>query len=500
MTLLIRVDAGKRMGTGHFMRCLALAQAWLEAGGKVVFVCGESLEFLKDRLRVEELEVNFLSTTPGSNEDAIQTAELAQELKASWVVVDGYHFSAEYQRAIKQHDLRLLFIDDNGHCDHYYADIVLNQNVHASPELYASREPYTRCLLGTQYVLLRREFWGWADWTRTIPEVARKILVTLGGSDPENVTMKVITAVEQVELDGLEATVVIGGGNPYKDQLQLAAQGSKIPIHIESNTTRMPELMAWADVAVSSGGSTCWELAFMGLPHLILVVADNQVPIARELDKLGIARCLGWYSTVLPEDIASHLEELLPKMKVRSEMSGYGRQLVDGKGAKRVVKNFLDFTLTLRPVRREDCALLWKWANDPTVREVSFSLDPIPWEKHVYWFESKLADPLCLIFIGVSQNDEPIGQVRFELSDNDKAEIHVVIDESYRGQGYGSKLIDLAVTELFRNTSVQSVNAFVKSTNHASMRAFEKAGFKKIGAVTIKRCESLHYKRTRSYQ
>jgi len=335
--LLIRTDASAQIGTGHLMRCLALAQAWQDTGGRAVFLMATEVPALEYRLHSEGMEVVHLPVQPGSIDDAAQTVDFSQEVGADWVVVDGYHFGADYQRAVKERGLRLLFIDDNGHAEHYYADLVLNQNIHAHEGLYRNRESYTRLLLGTRYVLLRRGFIKWRGWKREIPEVARKILVTMGGSDPDNVTLKVIQALQQVEVDGLEAVVVVGGGNPHYEELQSAVQGSHFPIRLESNVTDMPELMAWADVAVSAGGNTSWELAFMGVPAFLIILASNQRPIAECLDTLGVVVNLGWFKDVAPTEMTQVMTQLLRAPRTRAEMSKHGRQLVDGMGSERVI-------------------------------------------------------------------------------------------------------------------------------------------------------------------
>jgi UDP-2,4-diacetamido-2,4,6-trideoxy-beta-L-altropyranose hydrolase len=336
--LLIRADAGTQIGIGHVMRCLALAQAWQDTGGRVVFLMATESPPLEARLRSEGMEVVHLPVQPGSTDDAIQTANHARQVGANWVVVDGYHFGAGYQRVIKDHGLHLLFIDDIGHAEHYYADRVLNQNIHAHEGLYKSKEPYTRLLLGTRYVLLRREFLKWRGWKREIPEVARKVLVTMGGSDPDNVTLKVIQALQQVDMDGLEAIVVVGGSNPNHEELQAAVQDSRFPIRLESNVTDMPELMAWADVAVSAGGSTCWEIAFMGLPSLVLVLSENQQGIATGLDEAGVVLNVGWYTKASIAQVTKTLVVLLEDRGLRRRMGLQGRELVDGLGSERAVK------------------------------------------------------------------------------------------------------------------------------------------------------------------
>ena len=342
MQIVFRVDASTQIGTGHVMRCLALAQAWQDTQGQAIFVMTTSVPALEERLQSEGMQVVHLTTEPGSLDDAQQTATLAHQFGATWVVVDGYHFGGEYQQILKQSKLHLLFIDDYGHAEHYYADFVLNQNISADEQWYQNREPYTQLLLGSCYALLRREFWQWQGWQRTVPPVAKKVLVTLGGADPDNITLKVIQSLQIVEGEELEAVVVVGGSNPHYENLKMAVQDSRYPIQVQQNVTNMPELMAWADMAISAGGSTCWELAFMGLPSILLILADNQRAIAQKLATLNLAVNLGWHQDVTIEEIGLALRESIGDRPKRETMSKRERELVDGNGARRVVSEMVN--------------------------------------------------------------------------------------------------------------------------------------------------------------
>ena len=334
--LVIRADANAQMGTGHLMRCLALAQAWHDPGEQVHFVLATEASALEARLTAEGMRVHHIDAMPGSTADATQAIRLAQQVEAPWIVLDGYHFDATYQRIVKEARLRLLFIDDYGHSDHYCADIVLNQNIYAHEGLYVHREPYTHLLLGTRYALLRREFWPWRNWRREIPEVARKILVTLGGSDPDNETLKVVQAIQRLTIGGKEAVVVIGGSNPHYHELESAVHCAQEGICLERDVMDMTALIAWADVAVSGGGSTCWELAFMGLPALVVVLAENQRLIAEGLDSAKVALNLGWREEVTVAQIQGVLTDLLTSAEIRAVMANQGQRLVDGEGGYRV--------------------------------------------------------------------------------------------------------------------------------------------------------------------
>lgn len=336
--LLVRVDSGINIGSGHVMRCLALAQAWQDGGGDVVFVLAPKSPNAEARLTAEGFEALHINAKPGSAEDARLTTKLAHKYGASWVVVDGYHFGGDYQKIIKEAVLNLLFIDDYGHADYYPADIVLNQNMHADENIYLNRASYTKLLLGTRYVLLRREFLRWQGYKREIPEIARKMLVTMGGSDPQNVTLKVLQALKNIDIDGFEALCVVGGSNPHYGALIDFVETANLPVRIERDVKDMSQLMAWADVAITAGGTTCWELAFMGVPALVVITANNQLSIAKAIDESGIAFNIGWFDDIESTNLAEALLSLLRNYEQRLNMSIKARATIDGKGSARILK------------------------------------------------------------------------------------------------------------------------------------------------------------------
>ncbi len=335
--LLIRADASPRIGTGHIMRCLALAQAWQTDVGQACFLTSSEIAALEDRLRVEGFEVLLHTESLGGQKDAENTVAVARDMAAKVIVVDGYHFDATYQRRLKTAGFRVLVVDDNAHADHYFADWVLNQNIYAHEGLYTNREPYTQLLLGTRYALLRREFWLWRGWQRQIEPVGRKVLVTLGGSDPDNVTLKVIQALQQVELPDLEAIVVVGGSNPHFAELQAAIKTTDRRIILQRNVTDMPKLIAWADMAIAAGGSTCWELAFMGLPGILIVLAKNQELLIDRLHMLGAFKSLGWYHLLKVSHLSESLKRLVLSFEYRQSMYKACIATVDGVGSFRTI-------------------------------------------------------------------------------------------------------------------------------------------------------------------
>jgi UDP-2,4-diacetamido-2,4,6-trideoxy-beta-L-altropyranose hydrolase len=336
-TVLIRADASVAVGTGHVMRCLALAQEWQDKGGSAVFAMSQFTPAVRERLQREGVGVVQVTAELGSADDARETVAIARQNHALWVVVDGYGFGAEYQEALKVAGLKVLFIDDNGHAAHYSADLVLNQNAHANEALYRSRELSTKLLLGPRFAMLRREFAARRGWKREIAAIGRSVLVTMGGSDPGNLTALVMEAVGLVEIEGLEARIVVGGSNPHFESLQLYAVQNAERMTVWRSVSNMAELMAWADIAVSSAGTTSWELAFMSLPSVLLTVVEHQFPVARALGASRAGVNLGWFSEIDKRSIASAISELLADGRLRNEMAANGRGLVDGYGADRVV-------------------------------------------------------------------------------------------------------------------------------------------------------------------
>ena len=252
--LVIRADGDARIGTGHVMRCLALGQAWQDAGGGVVFLTAPGTEALESRLGREGFEIHHVRAAPGSAEDGAETVRMSDACGAEWMVVDGYHFGPDYLQAVKGGNHGLLVVDDKGQTGACAANLVLNQNLHADEGLYGDRRAETRLLLGLDHVMLRREFRRRIGHRPNVAEVARKILVTLGGADRGNHTGLVMRALELAQTPGLEATVVVGPSNPNKEPLKALASAMSYPISFAFDIENMADLMAGVDLAICTGG------------------------------------------------------------------------------------------------------------------------------------------------------------------------------------------------------------------------------------------------------
>lgn len=471
------------MGTGHVMRCLALAEPWLAAGSPVIFVAQQMPEALGQRAINAGVAPHPINGEAGGIEDAWATIAVAERHPDAWLVVDGYQFGPAYQETVKQAGVKLLLVDDFGHASHYYADFVLNQNLGADASWYPLKDEKTRLLLGTRYVQLRGEFLKQKTPAREPEQETVSILVTLGGSDPDNVTAKVIAALQATS--NVAATVVIGGSNPHWEDLQALVEKDASRIQLIRNANNMPELMAGADLAIAAGGTTAWEFAYMGVPMLTIVLADNQKSNGEQLAAAGVAVNLGWHEELTPEVITKQIEALAADKAKRQEMEAKAWELVDGLGSMRVWLQLNESSLKLRPATEKDAKLIFDWANDAGVRAVSFSSEPIIWENHLTWFNAKLSDANYRIWVAEDVEGTPIGQVRFQI-EGETAAISISLDAGQRGKNRGSLLIWAACRKLFAETAVKQVRAYIKPDNQASVRAFEKAGFEDWDETTVK--------------
>jgi RimJ/RimL family protein N-acetyltransferase len=209
---------------------------------------------------------------------------------------------------------------------------------------------------------------------------------------------------------------------------------------------------------------------------------------------------------VSAEAIAAGLRRLCRDHELRISLFQRSRELVDGNGARRVVSVLRGTEgVRLRRVRLEDRRILWEWANDPAVRASSFSPDPISWETHVAWFAEKCsldkqaesasetAQNKSEIWIAEDAAGTAIGQVRFDIRPDGSCEVDVSVVPSMRGLGLASTLIQLGVQELRQKQPKVRVHALIKAANVASLKAFEQAGFRRMGTDQIRGYATIHF-------
>ena len=342
-TLYIRADATQKIGTGHVMRCIALAQAWQDTEGKVVFISHCQSNLIKQRILDEGFNLVGIERFYSHFNDfkifrnCISSVSKGKEtLSRDWVVLDGYHFDTAYQKSIQEAGYKLLVIDDYAHLNCYHANLLLNQNINALDYGYTCDKD-TILLLGADFILLRNEFLAYKKYRWGVPEKIKKILVTLGGADPDNITLKVIQAIDKFNDREFNVKIIVGPENTNSEELKKYLFSVSFSNELLDNVSNMPELMAWADLVISAAGSTCWELCFIGVPSLLIIAAENQSGIGIELDRCGAAINLGWHENVDKNKIYFALKEIINSASILKKMSEKGKKIVDGNGAKKVI-------------------------------------------------------------------------------------------------------------------------------------------------------------------
>jgi UDP-2,4-diacetamido-2,4,6-trideoxy-beta-L-altropyranose hydrolase len=333
-TLLIRADASATIGNGHVMRCLALAQGWQDSGGQAVLAAAELPGALEKRLLAEEIEVARLQAVAGSGQDAAALARLALQRKAAWVVLDGERFGSAYAGALKQQGLKILWLDDFGSARVPEADLILNQNLGISSDAYAWCRDDARLLLGTEYVSLRREF-RQAKPKATVADVARRMLVTFGGSDPDCLTERVLQAIAENPA-GVEVTAVVGSSNPRLPDLRRLA--GSLGVTLLSDPANVPELMVNSDLAVVCAGGTLWELLYCGCAVLSYSRNSVQASVIAQLAEAGAVVDLGPVAAFAPAKLCAAIGQVGQSVVMREKMRAAGRRTVDGHGVRRVIR------------------------------------------------------------------------------------------------------------------------------------------------------------------
>jgi len=334
MNIAFRADGSASMGLGHLMRCHAIAQAAHGLDDHTLLITLPGNPAVEKRFRKEGAAINLLTQEPGSIADARQTAMFATDFGADWIVLDGYHFTTEFRKHIGTHGFRLLSIDDLG--DANGSHMVLNQNTYAEPSLYPTY-PASRLLLGPQYALLRREFQSAAKERRAISPYAQRILISLGGSDPENVTTRIVRCLEPAAQTGSDIVVVLGASNVHRQAVEEAAAIGKGTVRIRTDVPDMAALMTWADLAVTAGGTTCYELLSTGLPAIAFITADNQERNVQALAQAGAIVNAGRPSAVSDTAVRSLLQRVRSDRPLRMSLREKGQGMVDGQGCSRVL-------------------------------------------------------------------------------------------------------------------------------------------------------------------
>lgn len=361
----LRVDASLQMGTGHVMRCLTLADSLKQQGGECQFICREHPGNLVEHIRNKGFQVHVLpllahaveQTTINPSQlahaawlgatqeqDAAECAAILEQLTPDWLIVDHYALDARWETALMPRYRKLMVIDDLADRPHR-CDLLLDQTFGRDAKDYAPWTPETCTLLcGSQYSLLRPEFANLRDFSlkrRETPQLEH-LLITMGGVDKDNATGQILKALRSAELPAnCNISVVMGSTAPWLDDVRQQASQMPWPTTVKVGISDMAQLMAESDLAIGAAGATSWERCCLGLPTIMLVLADNQRKIAQSLEHANAV-----YVLHEPQEIPDRLPDLLNRLAAsaskRTSMSQAASQIADGMGVARVIQ-YLEF-------------------------------------------------------------------------------------------------------------------------------------------------------------
>ncbi|HBM16709.1 MAG TPA: UDP-2,4-diacetamido-2,4,6-trideoxy-beta-L-altropyranose hydrolase [Lentisphaeria bacterium] len=459
MAIFVITEGNSKTGYGHIGRCSALYQAFQERGFTPQFIVNGD-DSAKDILK--GYEAFFFDWTKETNKlyEQINNSDI--------VIIDSYLADIEIYLKISELTKKAVYIDDYMRLE-YPKGFVVNGTIYAEELPYPKKEG-VEYLLGSKYIILRKEFWEVPK--KEIRGEISKVLVTFGGSDIRNLTPKVLE-IFTTTYPSWEKHVVIGNAFTSTEEIKQVADKNTI-FNSAPNAEGMKNLMLDCDIAISAAGQTTNELARCGIPSIIIQVAENQKENIKGWRKAGfISKSTEWQKLDIQSQLAS-----LSDINHRSKISKNGTKMVDGKGAGLIInKLIINYnSLSLRLATESDMLNLFELANDPAVRSNSFNSNEIELNEHKKWFNRILESSESLLFI-VEDNGIFAGQVRFDNRNNEII-ISIGIHHSFRAKKYGAEILKKALVNLKKHWgSVNYVNAYIRPENIPSQKIFERAGF-----------------------
>ena len=361
MKIAFRADASIQIGTGHVMRCLTLAEALKRQGHECLFICREHKGHLGVLIAAKGFSLHLLPAgdeadhkPAGLNwndhatwlgvtwqQDAEQTRAILSNQTVDWLVVDHYALDICWEQQIAEYAARIMVIDDLADREHQ-CDLLLDQTFGRSEADYRSLVPDNcELLCGSQYALLRPEFAELRPYSlqRRSQPALRQLLITMGGVDKDNVTGQVLDALRDSELPAdCKIVVVMGATAPWLEAVKQQAATLPWQTEVKVGISNMAQLMADSDLAIGAAGATSWERCCLGLPTVMIVLADNQQQIATNLEKIKAAKTIAksqHFGTFLPYMLAA----LVTQPSQLKHMSQAAADILDGHGAAAVIQH-----------------------------------------------------------------------------------------------------------------------------------------------------------------
>ncbi len=488
MRFAFRVDSSSRIGFGHVRRCLALGEALALRGASVVFVCRPAPGDINAAIAAAGHQLIELAELPaeaaaGAEHQSADAAATLQALRhsggAQAIIVDHYELDTAWEWAVQTEIPRCIVIDDQAsrrHACEALIDTGPGETRGLAYEPFIPAQALT--LTGPRYALLRREFASLRAACRTRGWPVRRVLVNFGGTVAAPFYDSALRAIRDIL--GAEVEIALVTAQAIAAESALGRLIATDPlIRPQVNLPSLAEQMAAADLAIGAGGNSAWERACLGLPSVMIALADNQAAIVRALTESGAAIGLldpDAHATALRAALAALAAD--PRRLVQMSERAYA--LVDGRGADRLAAILTCPPVAIRRATASDRRSIWEWRNAEFVRAMSHNPAPISWEAHGSWFDGVLSDPARDLLIGEAAG-LAVGILRFDI-EGALATISIYLTPEGRGKGVGPELLRAGEAWLRRRRpAVEGIRAEILSTNQASIAAFSAARYHRRG-------------------
>tara|TARA_B100000965_G_scaffold28469_1_gene21092 strand:- start:10253 stop:11323 length:1071 start_codon:yes stop_codon:yes gene_type:complete len=351
-----RTDSSNLIGSGHVIRCLKLAKELKSRGHEIFFISrdheGNLIDLIEENFQVYKLSLsdknlyredddyqNWLGEE--SSQDMHQTIEIIKELKIDVLVVDHYGISSDWELGIKKEVQKLVVIDDIWTKDHC-CDVLINHNYTDRKNNYSSSlYKDTKLLLGPKFAIIDEEYKKLADQKHFDKDKLENILIYFGNSDLYNLTKIVLKILLKPKFKKFEKNFVVSSSNSYLDNLlDLAKKDKKLNVFFD--LPNLVNIMNKSDICIGAGGVTNLERLCVGLPSVVIAVADNQLDSCQSLKNDGFIYFLGEAKDINSNDIYDNICKIFNSTDDLKNKSLKGKSLVDGNGIKRIVKHIED--------------------------------------------------------------------------------------------------------------------------------------------------------------
>jgi UDP-2,4-diacetamido-2,4,6-trideoxy-beta-L-altropyranose hydrolase len=465
---VFRCDASPEIGGGHVMRCLALAETLASAGWSIGFVTRR-----EGLAAVPALAASRHAIVEAEGNGQAQIGD-----RAALVVVDHYGLDAGFEAAVKRQDRSIVVFDDLADRAHD-CDVLVDPTPGRAAADYAGKGA-RQLLLGGQQAIIRRE------WQQQRPkalarlatgDAVKRVIVSMGATDPANATSKVLAALALAKLDA-DVDVVLGAGAPHLESVRKLTN-SRVVLHVGPGN--LPTLTAAADLAIGAPGTSSFERALLGLPAILIPTADNQRFNAAAFAASGAAEVLPAGILDQPEALAAKIKQLAADGARRAAMSKAAAAVTDGRGAQRLLAAIAGHWRTsdgsqvsLRLAEMSDSDWLLKLQKKPQTRRFARHAGVPNAAEHTRWMTATLADPDRLLMI-IQSAKTPTGMLRLDRLQvaAPAYEISIAIDPDWHRRGIGLAALSLAR----RLAPGADLLATVLSGNEASAALFKAAGY-----------------------